>query len=134
MGTRALVRVFDEGREILCLYKQFDGYPEGLGKNLAEFVSSKQITNGVRGDGAGTANGMGCLAGQILTHLKDGCVGSVYVYPPGSSDCGEEYEYHVRGPGRTETLGAADRATVEAFEVSHGTRLTPIVSVAAVAS
>jgi hypothetical protein len=136
MGTRALVRVFEDEKEIVCIYRQMDGYPEapGLGGEVRDFIASKSFVNGF-GDEKFTAfNGMGCLAAQLVTFLKhtgrhqsklDGDkwidipngdspnieVGSVYLYPPGAKDVGEEYEYHVKD-------GGDGGVEVKAFEVS----------------
>lgn len=72
MGTRALTRIFDEnGGFIMSLYRQFDGYPSGHGDELAKFLSSLKITEGFRSaDRSGLANGMGCLAAQIVASFK----------------------------------------------------------------
>jgi hypothetical protein len=52
------------------IYRQYDGYPEGHGRDLAK-LCDVTITNGIRlGKEAGTANGMGCLAAQIVMGLK----------------------------------------------------------------
>jgi hypothetical protein len=134
MGTRALIRVFDEGgkAEILCLYRQMDGYPHGphgLGCQLRAIVDGKIITNGIRdyADKA-SANGMGCLAALIVAALKGDQVGSVYVYPPGTVDCGEGHVYHVR------FVAHGSPAVVTGFEASNsGATLTP-VEVSGVAS
>jgi hypothetical protein len=49
MGTRCLTKVYDEDTEILCLYRQFDGYPKGgHGDELTAFLSGMKITNGIR--------------------------------------------------------------------------------------
>ena len=122
MGTRSLTKVLDEeGKEILCLYRQFDGYPEGHGADLKEFLKGMKLTNGYSTDqkeDGGWANGMGCLAGQLVawfktapegkfigksgaykqvpTHPKRGrIINSIYLYPPKTTDCGEEFIYEV---------------------------------------
>jgi hypothetical protein len=124
MGTRALVRVFQDKKEILCLYRQNDGYPEGLGQELRDFVASKALVNGIPGGMAeqSIANGMGCLAAQLLVHLKGENVGAVYVYAPGSEDCGEEYEYHVRGPSHGEIDAARGKSPVFAQVTGYSVR------------
>lgn len=98
MGTRHLTRVFDDAnREILCCYGQYDGYPDGYGRELAALVASRTIVNGYGADRTGVANGMGCLAALIVAHFKrDMLAGSYYIEAPGTADMGEEYEYHVR--------------------------------------
>lgn len=98
MGTRSLTHIHeDDGSVLLTFYKQHDGYPSGWGKELAEFLAPISIVNGLSGDNKPVANGMGCLAAQILAHFKDG-PGQFYVYPANSSDCGEEYTYHIELP------------------------------------
>jgi hypothetical protein len=37
---------------------------------------------------------MGCLAAQLIVQLKRS-VGGIYIYPVTSTDCGQDYEYHV---------------------------------------
>jgi hypothetical protein len=98
MGTRSLTHIHeDDGSVLLTFYKQHDGYPSGWGKELAEFLAPISIVNGLSGDGKPVANGMGCLAAQILAHFKDG-PGQFYVYPANASDCGEDYTYHIELP------------------------------------
>lgn len=94
MGTRSLTVVKDEGLEIITLYRQYDGYPSGHGEELVEFLKPFSIVNGLSGKREKVANGMGCLAAQIVAHLKTE-PGGIYIYPPGSRDCGEEWIYTV---------------------------------------
>lgn len=101
MGTRSLTHIKDEnGRKtLLTLYRQMDGYPTGMGKDLKDILAPLQLVNGYSGDRP-QANGMGCAAAQIVAGLKDG-VGSVYIYPTNSKDCWEEYTYTIRAAGET---------------------------------
>ena len=97
MGTRSLTFVYDdENQPIINMYAQWDGYPSGHGAELADFLNQfEAITNGIRvGDERKTANGMGCLAAQLIANFKSG-VGGFYIYPVTAGDCGQEYEYHV---------------------------------------
>lgn len=100
MGTRALIHIHDDRdpKTIICtIYRQYDGYLEGLGKQLANFVADREIVNGYQPDKhtkENAANGMSCLAAQLVGHLKED-IGNVYLYPPGISDVGEEFVYHV---------------------------------------
>ena len=96
MGTRSLTIVLDEeGREICVIYRQFDGYPTGHGGELKAFLKSFHVVNGF---GSHTpvraANGMPCLAAQLIAHFKTG-IGGFYLYPSGSRDMGEEYIYTI---------------------------------------
>ena len=100
MGTRSLTFVYDstgdngESEPIMCVYRQFDGYPSGHGHELAQFLDSKTLVNGFGKQNSFEANGMGCLAAQLIVQLKHG-VGGIYIYPVSSTDCFQDYEYHV---------------------------------------
>ena len=117
MGTRSLTFVYtdhygsDTGPEpIINMYRQFDGYPSGHGAELSEFLSSfDAVVNGIPFDETRrVANGMGCLAAQMIAHFKTG-VGGFYIYPVTSNDCGQEYEYHIY----------SDRITVFGWDKEH---------------
>lgn len=97
MGTRSLTRVFDEGdRQIVCMYRQFDGYPSGHGKELFEFLDGMVVVNGMTpGDNRKIANGAGCLAAQMVAHFKTE-PGGIYLYPTNITDAGQDFEYHVK--------------------------------------
>lgn len=111
MGTRSLITFVDEDEAILTIYRQYDGYLEGRGLELAEFLKDIMVVNGYGADAKGGmhANGMGCLAAQWLASEKhnhfegaldmdaprdengrmghapwspDSCVGNVYVQAP----------------------------------------------------
>lgn len=93
MGTRSTVTILSEqGDHLVSLYIQFDGYPSGVGQKLADFLGGKKLVNGY-GDATSQtqANGMGCLAAQLIAHLKDG-IGNVYVTEKGDS---QEYNYTI---------------------------------------
>jgi hypothetical protein len=89
MGTRSATvfidNEFESPREICVLYRQFDGYCDGHGKELKEFLQGMQIVNGMNGkEGPKFANGGGCLAAQVIGHFKEHSPGQFYVYPPGN--------------------------------------------------
>ena len=63
MGTRSLTRVIDRqeclsfakghlaknvGKSYVNMYRQFDGYIEGMGVDLAEFLLPFTVVNGIR--------------------------------------------------------------------------------------
>lgn len=98
MSTRSLTVFKDEeGQEIAVMYRQLDGYPKGHGKDLTEMLSGIKMVNGLSIDNPGkVANGMGCLAAQIVAHFKEG-PGGIYLLPAGSRDCGEDYTYLITG-------------------------------------
>jgi len=111
MGTRSLTRViprqeglsFSEGHDhveksVINMYRQYDGYPEGHGVDLAEFLDDFNVVNGLGEDRykTKTANGHSCLAAQLVAHFKDGA-GNIYLEAlkgePG--DSWEEYIYTI---------------------------------------
>jgi hypothetical protein len=99
MGTRSLTHIKDEGldsKTLVTFYRQLDGYPTGMGQDLKDFLKGIQICNGYSEDQeAGKwANGSGCLAAQLIKHMKDG-IGSIYIQFPDAIDCGEEYVYTI---------------------------------------
>ena len=96
MGTRALTFVYDGETPIINLYRQYDGYPTGHGAELAEFLNGFEIVNGLGPDTPSRiANGMGCLAAQLVSHFKGDEAGQFYLYSPQTVECGQDFEYHV---------------------------------------
>lgn len=104
MGTRSLTFVYEKYGEVqkpvVNMYRQFDGYPTGHGAELAEFLSSGTMVNGL-GVGSKTLqfNGMGCLAAQMVAHFKES-PGGFYIHPTDITDCGQDYEYHIYDSGK----------------------------------
>lgn len=96
MGTRSLTRVKDEaGNIILTMYRHMDGYVEGgHGDELVAFLDGMVLTEGisVENQPAKSANGIDCLAAQLVAHFKTG-VGSIYLYPADALD--EEFNYTI---------------------------------------
>jgi len=102
MGTRSLTYVYDEYNgivspdPIVCMYRQFDGYPTGHGKELAEFLLSGRMVNGLSGMGKELQfNGMGCLAAQMVAKFKTSSGGFYLHAPKLNQDLWQEYEYHI---------------------------------------
>lgn len=101
MGTRSLIRFKErypdgETKTLVTIYQQFDGYLNGVGKELAEFLLQKKIINGISSSlqyiDYFYANGPGCLAAQFISKFKTE-VGGLYIYP---EDCEEQdYNYDV---------------------------------------
>lgn len=102
MGTHAITRVKENGQVILALYRQYDGYTGGHGKELAEFLVGKPLTNGIGDYDKPSFNGMGCLAAQLVAHFKTG-VGGFYIYPTDAED--EEYNYTIEMNRAPSTFG-----------------------------
>lgn len=95
MGTRAITFVYDEfDNPILNLFRQYDGYPAGHGHELGEFLANKKVVNGLSGDTSEVFNGMGCLAASLVANFKKSA-GGFYIHSVDSTDCGQDYEYHI---------------------------------------
>jgi hypothetical protein len=86
--------VYDGDTPVINMYRQFDGYPSGHGFELAEFLEGFEIVNGFGEVKPKLANGMGCLAAQMIAHFKKS-VGGFYIHPVTDTDCWQDYEYHV---------------------------------------
>ena len=103
MSTRSLtVFMDDDHKEIAVMYKHSDGYPEDYGKDLAEFIKDIEITNGISYlDTQRTANGMECLAAQIVSHFKKNNPSGIYLYAAKTRNMDEEYIYIIKkGSGK----------------------------------
>lgn len=97
MGTRSLTYVKDEkGKTICCMYRQYDGYLEGHGSDLGKLLQAKRLINGISSGATmeTCANGMGCLAAQVVSHFKNE-LGGIYLYPTDTANVYQIYEYTV---------------------------------------
>jgi hypothetical protein len=121
MGTRSLTTFVETYKdnsgkkvknEIVTMYRQYDGYMEGHGKELADFLAGGELVNGisVMYDKV-VFNGMGCLSAQVVAHFKDGAGG--FYLQRANKDSGEEYRYKVIGDFDTKEI------TIEVFEVGY---------------
>ena len=127
MGTRSLTHFKDgdiDSTTLMTMYRQFDGYPRGHGRDIAGFMSNKIVYNGYPITAYHDFNGMGDVAAQVIAHLKtmnypiiekeaiDGSmylttdrmvepnyteprIGNAYIVEPDATDQGEEYVYTV---------------------------------------
>ncbi len=107
MATRAMISIAkrEEGvsfseepkKTIVDIYHHWDGYPEGLGVTLANYLDGKKVVNGIssKDDEDLVYNGMGCLAASLVAYLKDG-PGNVYIEPRESHGW-IDYQYYIWG-------------------------------------
>ena len=95
MGTRSTTRVVCDNITLVNMYRQFDGYISGHGRELAAFLNTQRVTNGIpfkrAGEGKVWSNGAGCLAAQLVAHFKTE-PGGIYLVQPGDW---EAYNYTV---------------------------------------
>jgi hypothetical protein len=94
MGTRSLTHIIEDNKTLTTMYRHYDGGLSGHGNDLAEFLKDFKVVNGYSGDTTKLANGMGCLTAQLIAHFKQGC-GNIYIHPPNTEDCWEQYTYFV---------------------------------------
>ena len=97
MGTRSkTVFIDNDGKPLVTMYRQMDGYYSGHGKELADFLKGKKLVNGIPygGDTTKLFNGMGCLAAQVIAEFKDG-IGGIYIVQ--NNNTPEEFVYEVSG-------------------------------------
>lgn len=127
MGTRALTVFKDANEEgdkaeFAVLYRQFDGYPTGLGADILECFKGKVVVNGYNADNQ--INGAGDMAVQLIAFLKVkgskgydpktfedfpkpvNTPGGLYLRAPGTRDCGEEFIYTITCPRPPEDWAA----------------------------
>ena len=127
MGTRSLTTFISTYKDektkkvksdkIVTMYRQYDGYPSGHGKELAEFIGQGKMVNGFGSNEPQLVfNGMGCLAAQVVANFKDG-PGNIYLHRGGTTDCWEEWRYEVIYDGGEDVL------TFKCIEV-HGKAVT----------
>ena len=98
MGTRSTItfysRMSGTNFFLVNIYQQYDGYLEGVGKELCEWLKPKIITNGFSKANWNIANGAGCLAAKYISEFKP-ATGGLYIYPEdvAHEDC--DYNYFV---------------------------------------
>jgi hypothetical protein len=123
MGTRSLTHVIETWKEnetgkqkkqcLMTMYRQYDGYPSGMGNDLAEFLKEGKVVNGIgMNETQRVFNGAGCLAAQLVAHFKEGA-GGFYLHKPMSKNCGEEYTYEVEVSWETKEI------TLRCFEIGY---------------
>ena len=97
MGTRTLVHIKDGKKTIATIYRQYDGYPSGIGEDIKKILNNGEvdILNGYGGNSKipSQFNGMGCLAAFLVGELKQKTIGNLYLWAINSKDCGEEFVY-----------------------------------------
>jgi len=99
MGTRSLTYVYGGDRKskpLVCMYRQFDGYPSGHGQELIDFLKPIKLVNGLGlEEKTKVANCMACLAAQLIANFKTE-PGQFYLHEPVlDQDSGQDYEYHI---------------------------------------
>ena len=97
MGTRSktsfIKKVGDKREHLVSVYQQYDGYIEGVGYEIANYILSKKIVNGIRlgADTSKMANGFTCLIAQFIRDFKNDA-GGLYIT---TQEDIQEYNYNV---------------------------------------
>jgi len=96
MGTRSLTKVKDfDGKDLVCIYRQYDGYQEGQGFDLKNKLANKNLVNGFSSKNQTDCfNGMGCLAASLVANLKTH-IGLFYLVPPDYEDDYIDFNYTI---------------------------------------
>ena len=133
MGTRSTItfceKINDEIQPLVSIYQQYDGYLEGVGKDLCTWLSKMTILNGYSfydRYSDDVANGVGCLVAQYIRNIKPH-IGDTYIIPMDSSQDDIDYNYKIifDSYGK-EPCNAAKVATVgeRLFLYWHSQRIT----------
>lgn len=92
MGTRSTTRIYEDGRLLLALYKQYDGYPSGWGQDLKDFLHKGTFVNGIcRGRDELQFNGVGDFVLMLVKEFKEG-TGGLYATTESNE---QEYNYII---------------------------------------
>ena len=92
MGTRSIIKFYEDNNLLCAVYQQYDGDLNGVGQELKDFIKSKPFVNGI-GEDSNVFNGSGCFIAQFIANFKTKA-GGLYIYP---SNCeNEEYNYSVK--------------------------------------
>ena len=124
MGTRSktsfIRKIGDKKECLVSVYQQYDGYIEGVGYEIANYILSKEICNGIRlgRDTSKLANGFDCLIAQFIRDFKTD-VGGLYIT---TEDNMQEYNYNVIFDSdlyfkREDTMLVDDLNTSRYFEI-----------------
>jgi len=113
MSTRSLTEFQDcEVFETICtIYKHHDGYPNGYGRALAEFLKDAQIVDGVAPNELGMKKyvGLGELIVEVIKHFSTNSLDLISVEAVGTRDIGEEWLYRI-------TLSCDKKLTLQVFD------------------
>jgi hypothetical protein len=111
----------DFEQHVMTMFNMSDSYPSGLGNDLHEFLKGMQITRGIslsRVPDQKTANGMECLAAQLVARFKTG-VGGIYIYSPEIVETDAQFIYVLNQAKSKEDLFATADVWMRVFEGYH---------------
>ena len=99
MGTRSTISIIEKDQTLVKLYTQYDGYWEGVGRDLESIIHEGKLVNGIPAGDQKLGeyfNGAGCLAATIIAKLKIKS-GNVYIIDTNSpNDEANHYDVYVK--------------------------------------
>lgn len=128
MSTRSLTRVHIGNKSsavIVAMYRQSEGYFECMGQDLVDFLDGMKITSGINmaGNPKKYANGMDCLAAQLVAHFKTE-PGDIYLM---SENATQEYNYDIyEVDGKIELVGEGNGETRVLVKVESKPKYTEV--------
>lgn len=126
MGTSARVIFKSEGQTVFNMRAHYDGYPDGVGMDLARIMAGGQLVHGLGQDRTlgKYFNGDSCMAASVIALMKKE-PGNIYLYPT-NQDMDTNYTYVINVDDKEEitikmTGGKSFEGTLEGFIEKFGT-------------
>lgn len=92
------------------IYQQYDGYPEGVGLELVDWLEKKNLVKWVSLYTDDIANGLGCLTAQYIRDHKPG-PGDLYIEPLDTDLTYIDYNYEVIFDRNGDYVGCKHKST-----------------------
>jgi hypothetical protein len=118
MGTRSTLHIQDDNNKtIASVYRQYDGYPTGMGQDIFDILNKGQVElrNGFAANDKVPAqfNGIECLGAYLIGQLKGDSIGNVYLT---TADDRQEYDYFITSKNDTVHLRIQDYVGTTLFD------------------
>ncbi len=98
MITTAIIAVKENenDKDFATFYRQYDGYPKGLGKELLKYIQNKKVVNGFTSEDKfhEAFNGIGDFCASLVAYFKKD-IGDFYIVKADTRNVGEEYIYTI---------------------------------------
>lgn len=107
MGTSARVIFKSEGQTVFNMRAHYDGYPEGVGMDLARILTEGEQVHGLGPNDRTLGNyfnGDSCMAASVVALMKKE-PGNIYLYPT-KNDFDANYTYTIN-------VDSTEKVTIE---------------------
>lgn len=94
MGTSSSTIVKSDGKILVNMNRQSDGYLSGHGEELFNFLDGMEVVNGLSFGKRNVFNGPGCLAASLVAYFKEG-PGGIYLNPGEEEPYTNDYTYII---------------------------------------